>query len=361
MYTKEVRLSDSINDINELGSGQGQNQGRSGSAVGSAGGSAAALDLRSQQKLISARGTEEGLVLRIDGRADWQNIVDELIAFLGERRKFLEGGEIAIEWLDRLPPKEQSAELELLLRDRYGIEIIGRKRKPKLTATKNAAESRSGEVLAEVTKRAAQEAIPLFDVDDVESSVDWKSGGDFRSTVEHRPESIADHKSQRVTRGVTPPALDPSMFAAMSAGDTSATVSAGIKRSERNQLKRMTEMLGEDVFSDEEANARIVYGTLRSGQRIETPFSLIVIGDVNPGADLVAGGDIIVFGAYDDDAEGKVVVALQMQPMQLRLGSVISRGGDEAGRGAEVARIEDRRIIVESFNAKVLSNRRLRS
>ena len=54
-------------------------------------------------KVISARGTEDGLVLRIDGGAEWREIVRDLEIFLGGRRKFFEGGEVAIEWLERLP------------------------------------------------------------------------------------------------------------------------------------------------------------------------------------------------------------------------------------------------------------------
>lgn len=105
---------------------------------------------------------------------------------------------------------------------------------------------------------------------------------------------------------------------------------------------------------------------MRSGQRIETPFSLIVVGDVNPGADLVAGGDIIVMGslkgtahagAYEDENFEKFIFAMQMQPMQLRIGSVISRGSGESGKGAEVARIDNRSIVVEPYSAKTISKR----
>ncbi|MEA2687413.1 MAG: septum site-determining protein MinC, partial [Candidatus Eremiobacteraeota bacterium] len=38
-------------------------------------------------------------------------------------------------------------------------------------------------------------------------------------------------------------------------------------------------------------------GTLRGGQALHNLGNLVVIGDVNPGAELVASGDIVVFGA----------------------------------------------------------------
>ncbi len=140
--------------------------------------------------------------------------------------------------------------------------------------------------------------------------------------------------------------------------------SSGMTRS--GYVEKVARFLGEDVLFDEEANARIVFGTLRSGQRVETPFSLIVIGDVNPGADLIAGGDIVVLGslrgtahagAYEDETLDRMIVALQMQPMQLRIGSVVSRGSGEAGKNAEVARIDNRVIIVEPYSSRTSSKR----
>ena len=41
-----------------------------------------------------------------------------------------------------------------------------------------------------------------------------------------------------------------------------------------------------------------------------------------------------------------------MQPVQLRIGSVISRGSSEKSSNAEIARIDNRRIIVENFNPR---------
>ncbi|HWQ61597.1 MAG TPA: septum site-determining protein MinC, partial [Negativicutes bacterium] len=43
-----------------------------------------------------------------------------------------------------------------------------------------------------------------------------------------------------------------------------------------------------------EISALVVARTLRSGQKIVHPGSVVVIGDVNPGAQVIAGGDIII-------------------------------------------------------------------
>lgn len=284
-------------------------------------------------RVITARGTEEGLVLRIDGRTEWLQILEELQTFLGERRRFLDGGEVAIEWLDRLPTKEQSQELENLLRDGFNIEIIGRKRKHlQLTGKRQGG---SGNITLEKRQKDAT-MVPLFD--DSALSGERHAAGEIRA-------------AEREFTLSGPPGAE------------------GNEGLEQEQLRRMTELLGVESFYEEDANARVVFGTLRSGQRVETPFTLVVVGDVNPGADLVAGGDIVVVGslrgtahasAYDDEGYDRVIFSLQMQPMQLRIGSVISRGTGEAGRGPEIARIEDRRIIVESFNHRLLAKRKVR-
>jgi septum site-determining protein MinC len=69
--------------------------------------------------------------------------------------------------------------------------------------------------------------------------------------------------------------------------------------------------------------------TLRSGFSIHHPGHVVVIGDINPGAEVIAGGDIIVWGrargalhAGADGNEEAVVCALDLSPAQLRIASV---------------------------------------
>jgi septum formation inhibitor MinC len=309
-------------------------------------------------RIVTARGTEEGLILRIDGRATWTEILADLEAFLGQRRKFFEGGQVSIEWLERLPTKQQSKELEEMLKAQYGIEIVPQRRRPE----------RGSQIKDEkVSKREDNKGgvtIPLFDeaqaADKLVSMAASSGRGGVHASLEDELDRFSD------------PAFSQALAAAREGlgGMSGSQAEAARKR----YLNRMSAVLGEDVYADgvyseDDANAKIVFGTLRSGQRYETPFSLIVVGDVNPGADLVAGGDIIVLGhlrgtahasAYDDDSVEHVIVALRMQPMQLRIGSVISRGSDDQVRGAEIARIENRRIIVEPFSPRALAGRRFR-
>ena len=94
-------------------------------------------------------------------------------------------------------------------------------------------------------------------------------------------------------------------------------------------------------------NALFIKGPLRSGQRIYADDNLIVFGDVNPGAELIAGGDIIVMGvlrgvahAGVPDDIAAIIAALSLKPTQLRIGHFISRSPefqDKHDSGPEIA------------------------
>lgn len=75
--------------------------------------------------------------------------------------------------------------------------------------------------------------------------------------------------------------------------------------------------------------------TIRSGQSISSDGNLIVIGDVNPGAEIIAKGDITVWGILGGIAhagsEGNNyarIRALKLNPVQIRIGEVFARRPD---------------------------------
>jgi septum site-determining protein MinC len=98
--------------------------------------------------------------------------------------------------------------------------------------------------------------------------------------------------------------------------------------------------------------------TVRSGQAMHHHGSIIILGDVNPGAEVVSGGDIIVWGvlrgmvhAGYPDNEHALVCALQLAPVQLRIAHLLSRPpeGFEAQPQPEVASIRQGQIMVETW------------
>ncbi len=135
----------------------------------------------------------------------------------------------------------------------------------------------------------------------------------------------------------------------------------------RSEPARPAERVETNGGTGPSADTLTVRQTLRSGQRIEFAGHVLVLGDVNSGAEVVAGGDIVVFGALRGLAHagasgdrGAVIVALGIQPPQLRIGPVISRGsGNPARRDAregappEIARVEGDTIVVETFRGRL--------
>jgi len=106
----------------------------------------------------------------------------------------------------------------------------------------------------------------------------------------------------------------------------------------------------------EKKSLKIINKTVRSGQRIEYDGDVLVIGDVNPDAYIVASGNVIVMGtlrgivhAGANGDETAVVMALKLIPQQLRIGSFFTRSPDnpEMPEYPEKAFIENSQIVIE--------------
>jgi septum site-determining protein MinC len=110
-----------------------------------------------------------------------------------------------------------------------------------------------------------------------------------------------------------------------------------------------------------EPPALLLRRTVRSGQVITHPGTIIIIGDINPGAEVVAGGDVIVWGrlrgvvhAGASGNESAIVGALSLTPTQLRIGGQIARAPDDRRprtAPAEIARVRDGLIVVEPWGS----------
>ncbi|MFW6264823.1 MAG: septum site-determining protein MinC [Bacillota bacterium] len=107
----------------------------------------------------------------------------------------------------------------------------------------------------------------------------------------------------------------------------------------------------------------LINRTIRSGQLVKYPANVVIIGDVNPGAEVIAGGDILVVGklrgvvhAGATGGNDSQIIALKLQPTQLRIANIISRSPDDLKGNQlispERAYIKDGSIIVEELELK---------
>lgn len=106
--------------------------------------------------------------------------------------------------------------------------------------------------------------------------------------------------------------------------------------------------------------AVFVHRTLRSGFKVTHRGHVVVVGDVNPGAEVIAGGSVVIWGrlrgvvhaGFEGD-ENAVVCALEMTPTQLRIANLVAVSPRRGKKPEpEIARIQDGQLITESWNPK---------
>ncbi len=131
------------------------------------------------------------------------------------------------------------------------------------------------------------------------------------------------------------------------------------------------------VVQSSEDGGQFYRGTLRSGQTLEVESSIIILGDVNPGADVIASGNVVVLGslkgtvyAGGNGDDHCFVVALDMDPIQIKIADVIARCSDDSLRNTrrykrrnrskimqpQIAFVEDHNIYIESITKDILKD-----
>lgn len=116
----------------------------------------------------------------------------------------------------------------------------------------------------------------------------------------------------------------------------------------------------ETIEVSDDGDTALINRTLRSGQKVKRSGNVVIIGDINPGAEVIAGGNIIVFGkirgvvhAGMKGSNDASVIALRLEPTQLRISKKIARPPEGAAKSNEIkperAFIQDGQIMVEKF------------
>jgi septum site-determining protein MinC len=110
---------------------------------------------------------------------------------------------------------------------------------------------------------------------------------------------------------------------------------------------------------DPQTTLRFERRTIRSGEKIAGEGHVVIVGDVNPGAEVIAGHNIFVWGSLKGSAyagvpdhEDAVIAALHLAPIQLRIAGYIARPPESRPHTAstpELARIDQQAIVVETW------------
>lgn len=256
-------------------------------------------------QVVELKGFRDGLRLMVNASASIEDIevaVKERMANLGDS---LAGTAIVIDTGGQKLAAPDLEHLKLLIFETYGLEIVADPELPKPTPEKQ--EDKQQEAKKE----------------------DLKSTG---------PKAVAPAGSQ---------------------SDVGRIIPAKRKTKPTAKAETTTPLLT-DLPSREATH--VIRAPLRSGQ-IARFFegTLILFGDVNPGAEVVAGGDIIVLGRLRGLAHAgalgntsAIIMAMSLTPTQMRIGHLITRPPSDGIRWKksqpEMARVENDNIVVEPFN-----------
>lgn len=131
----------------------------------------------------------------------------------------------------------------------------------------------------------------------------------------------------------------------------------------RNKKHLVVDVIDSNVITKQEAEEmkkkhEIVSVTkvVRSGQVLKVDGDLLLVGDVNPGATVIAGGNIFVLGSLRGIAHAgfygrkdAIIAASVMKPTQLRIGDIMNRAPDSIQTETnimECAYVDDNETIV---------------
>ena len=143
---------------------------------------------------------------------------------------------------------------------------------------------------------------------------------------------------------------------------------------EGEEEKEQTEMMWvrEQLRSFEGSMTHFHSGIVRSGHHIEYKGNVVVVGDVNPGGLISAGGNVIILGALkgkvcaglDKKVPHPFIVSNAMTPIQIGIRDVIAKAPEgeienlyrEGQNGPLIAYLQDNQIYMNQIDSKTLNH-----
>jgi septum site-determining protein MinC len=276
------------------------------------------------------KGGTRGLELVIDGRASNDAIAAALCTRLAEAPSFFRGSAVRVRVDDGPLASGCLARLDdIATRFELRIVEVSAHRRPEL------------EVVAAPALASGSTAVAATE------------GGEVSPTA-----GAAASTSSSNDANASPPAASlsaASSSAAEPAAPAAPTVAAAASPApSAAQLAQLGDALPA-------GDTRIVVGPVRSGVILEHHGNLVVVGDVNPGAEVRAERNIIVLGRLRGIAHAGIgrtfgfILALKLEPQQLRIARQVARAGDADGpvAAAEIAYVTSNKIVVERYAGKL--------
>jgi septum site-determining protein MinC len=170
--------------------------------------------------------------------------------------------------------------------------------------------------------------------------------------------AITDQQLAEVLELMRRHGVQPDELASTARESRNVALAAGL----RTRVATLASQAQNHAVPGEQGEATLLMRTVRSGQVVRHQGHVTLIGDVNPGAEVIAGGSVVVWGrlrglvhagALGD--KRAVICALELRPPQLRIANVIARTPEDNTLPMpvpEVARVDaqdQERMIVEPW------------
>ena len=131
------------------------------------------------------------------------------------------------------------------------------------------------------------------------------------------------------------------------------------------RIHRCEKALNDKLMELSAQTGQFFKGNLGRGDTLESEASMVIIGDVEHGGRVTAKGNIIILGELRGSAfagaagnEEAVIVALEMAPLQIRIGDLVMKGsekGKRLARGPVIACVENHAICTKSLKKSLFS------
>lgn len=138
--------------------------------------------------------------------------------------------------------------------------------------------------------------------------------------------------------------------------ETTAQMLGLSTRLPKNSLEKKQRALGNELIGEP---SLFIQKTLRSGVHIDYEGHVVVLGDVNPGAEIHAGGSIVIWGKLKGAVcagikgnKNAVICAMEMSPSLLRLCDIISPSSPGKKKGAQIAHLQNQVIHYDHWDSK---------
>ena len=202
---------------------------------------------------------------------------------------------------------------------------------------------------------AVDEKTPYSDIkkaitDKLSKNKDFFAGSEAKLVISGKEMTKAQRQELKRLLAMDYDIFDVSFCGALSSPDSQVEVKQA-QPAERNDADPAINLVSKNYFN---AKSVFVSHTLRSGQRVECAGDVVVLGDVNIGTEVIAGGSVAVMGTLRGlvhaGATGRsdvVVAANALLPGQLRIsGKIAVFPEGKQSPGPEIAEYKQGSVMV---------------